>query len=101
MHLQTQCSHHGFGRDSYALKQALPGFKRLGGGGAARPNLQTQCPHHGFGRDSHALKGPPIANINNARTTGVFLTASLKSGKDFKKKMGGGHLKKKKAGRGG
>ena len=37
-HLQTQCSQHGFGRDSYALKQTCPAKKKElkqknGGGG--------------------------------------------------------------------
>ena len=31
-HLRTQCSHHGFGRDSHALKQACPALKKKAGG---------------------------------------------------------------------
>ena len=43
-HLQTQCSQHGFGRDSYALKQTCPAKKKElkqknGGGGVGGRSL--------------------------------------------------------------
>ena len=81
-HVQTQCSHHGFGRYSYALKQACPASKKSGGGGGwgerSPAYVQTQCSHHGSGRDSYESRGggglggrPPSIFKHNNRTMGL------------------------------
>ena len=69
--LQTRCSQHGFGRDSYALKQNLPAKKRERAG--ATPHLQTQFLQHGFGRDSNALKQacPALRALRKKRAGGL------------------------------
>ena len=67
---QAQCSHHGFGRASHALKRALPGLKQaggVGGGGGAAPPI---CKHsarimglEGLAKKSGGVGGrspPPI-----------------------------------------
>ena len=45
-HVQTQCSHHGFGRYSYALKQACPASKKSGGGGVGGSAAPPMCKHN-------------------------------------------------------
>ena len=72
---QAQCSHHGFGRASHALKRALPGLKQAGGvgggGGRSPPHLQTQCSHHGFGGPRKKKRGgwgaQPPPHLQRAR----------------------------------
>ena len=73
---------------------------KKGGADAAPPHVQTQRSHNGFGTDSYALKSPRPICKHNARTTGVFLKASLKSGKTFYK-SGGRASKEKREGGGG
>ena len=58
-----ECSHDGFGKDSFVLKQAGMAFRSggVGGGGGGGgspppPHLQIQCSHDRLGQDSLAEK---------------------------------------------
>ena len=70
-HLQTQCSHHGFGRDWYALKQNLPAKKQEPGG---------------WGRGGH-----PLCKRNSCNTglEGTRMLGSRPARLKTKKKSGG------------
>ena len=50
------CSHDGFGKDSFTLKQAGMALRSGELGGTQPPHLQTQCSHDRLGQDSYAEK---------------------------------------------